>query len=362
RWLPLQVAMTVEKPEAAARPRNDTAPPARVMAPPRRASANATAAAAPPESGTNWRARLGSGAPATTNVITNANANVNVDANVNAAADGDGDGDVAVDANLDAHDESSAPAPSPADPLHARRTDDDDEPPADWRAALCDWAQVALGTAQRIALPPVDDASPLGDAVARTGLDAPAACALALLYASWLLGDGERGLPAASIARAVVRAAGDPERAWAEALGRGALAAAGLVRRRAGRLRLRSVTARFLDGAEPRVTITQPASGQPAVPARGLYVLERSDAPLDRLPQALADRLGRGVALVVPPPASSLPPEPVVEARLHDAVPLVMIGDAAPGDWLEARDALTVLVSLDADAAGLAHLPTLALP
>jgi hypothetical protein len=257
-------------------------------------------------------------------------------------------------------------APSrPADANAESPPDDEaggDEPAraVDWRAGLVRWGEALLGaTAGGASLPspPVHPESPLADAIGRLGLDGTAADALQLLYAAWLL--GRAPLPAATVARAL-----DAERAgaWAEALGRGGLGRAGLVRARRGQLELRVVAGRFLDGAEPSLDVFLPAGEERAPTLVGAHRVEPGEAP-EPLAQAVANHLGCAVALVEMRPGRPTRrlPGGLVAARLHGWVPLVVLDGSDDGRWLaELGDELT-LVASRGELAGAPSLPTLTL-
>jgi hypothetical protein len=251
---------------------------------------------------------------------------------------------------------SATPAPAPA-------TDDEPAPlprEGTWRDQLCDWSARLVADPRRpLALSDPDEASRLADIIERLELDARSTRAVALLYGARL--QGEASLPAALVARALGNGAAATEREWDEALGRGALAALGLARARGGRLRLRPLVARFLDGAPPALTIIAAGDGALATPS-GATVHEAGEATLEQAGATLAARFGCDVALV---PLPSLPsPEELrrqleralLEAQLHGAWPLVSGAD--PAAWLDMLSRLSsVIVVRGAIPPSLSNLP-----
>jgi hypothetical protein len=217
-----------------------------------------------------------------------------------------------------------APRPEPAadEPLVAHS---DAEERTGWRAALIDWGNAALSSPERgIQPPPLDGAAPMIALAERFALEPAAVRALALLYAGWLLGYGDSGLPAAQVARAI-----GEEDDWRESLGRGELERHGMARSRRGRLRLRRVVGRFLDGGAPGTVATHPpqrAAKPTATPTslvplgaretlaaaavRCAAALGRDVAPIN-LPEGPPKRLARRLA------------DGLFEARVLGAVPLV---------------------------------------
>jgi hypothetical protein len=230
-----------------------------------------------------------------------------------------------------------------------------------WRDALCAWATAALDNPAHAAPPPSGDSTPLARAVSRLELSYGASRGLALLYGQWLLGDGERGISLVALAQ-LMSIEDDPLEegaGWLEALGRDTLGAGRLVRIRGGRARLRRFASRFLDGHGPRVRIVWPPegatpttlAGSQRVPSRG-GELSPDDAVL------LAQKLGRALAVVPPGPRAQVEPA-LAEARLHDAVPLVLGADESDS-WAELTGEQLVLVADDEGApALLRQLPLL---
>ena len=264
---------------------------------------------------------------------------------------------------------TSTPAPATSTPTTttpaATPTPTDDAPLAPplsrrgtWRNRLCEWSARMLADAGRpLDLPEPDDASRLADAVERLELDGRTTRALALVYGARLL--GETAVPAATVARALANGTPPTENDWDEALGRGLLGRLGLVRVRRGRLELRALPARFLDGEPPRLAIMPAGDGELAMP-RGAVVHDAADATLAETGALLAARFGCPVALVPLPPtgpdALPLVERALLEARLHGAWPLVAGAD--PAAWLGALSRLpSVILVRGAPPPSLTDLP-----
>jgi hypothetical protein len=147
----------------------------------------------------------------------------------------------------------SAAPPKPV-PQADRNASTADEPRSRSRAELYAWGQAAR-TRSTTTPPPPPQGWRLVDLAMRFKLDTRSRTLLALLYSSWLDGDGERGLPIGVIARAL----GNDEDAWVEALAQGRIGGMGWLRTSRGRTRLRGVIGRFLDEAPPRITLVTPA-------------------------------------------------------------------------------------------------------
>jgi hypothetical protein len=238
-----------------------------------------------------------------------------------------------------------------------------------WRDALCAWAQAALDArGHAAAAPPIDEATPLGLAIARLHLQAGSARGLALLYGHWLLGEGARGLSALALAQ-VIGADGDEpgdEGAWPDALGRGPLARTGVARGRRGRVRLVAVAGRFLDGHAPRIQlVAAPAGAQPTeLGASAVVALDRAE--LDSHAEGLAKQLGRAVALVALDGLDGgrerrRVAAGLVEARLHGALPL-LFGGRDPASWVDLLEGDPALVAVDGEVPDeLAELPHITL-
>ncbi|MSP61314.1 MAG: hypothetical protein EXR72_13410 [Myxococcales bacterium] len=233
-----------------------------------------------------------------------------------------------------------------------------------WRGALVQWARTALATNGEAPPPPLDETA-IAQLADRFALEPVAVRALALLYGAWLLGEGREGLAASRVAAAI----GD-DVDWPEALGVGQLARLGIARARRGRLVLRRVAGRFLDGAPVRVPIAKTAAPSEHAPfATSLVPIEPGE-PLTDLAARLAERLGRDLALIdLAGPATdggtSLArrlADGLFEARATGAVPLIagLPADDDPLSPLERLGDGPALIAVgEACAPSLAHLPHL---
>jgi hypothetical protein len=301
----------------------------------------ATRAEPPPETAASWRERLGQPGAAPRGAQP-AQA---------AATDEATLAEAAPDAPTDEMAEDEPAAAAPGSDLPA---------PSEWRTSLLAWGEAALSGSSRAPAPPdVQNAAPLVRVMDRFALDGTSAEALALLYAGWLLGEGD-GLPAAKLARALGH---DPAGGWAEALGVGALARVGLVRSRRGRRALRPVVGRFLDGEEPLLMRFVPARATSRKAPHGPHRVELGDGDEALLGQAAADRLGREVALVAvaPRPLRRMLPAGLVGAQLHGLVPLLVLTGSDDGSWLSRLGEDLVLVAARDELPGAPQLPNLAL-
>jgi len=128
----------------------------------------------------------------------------------------------------------------PVAPASVRATSRRDTERVDWRDTLWRWSRRVLGGAPDEPLP--DDDSPLAQLAERAGLSIAARRVLALLYADWLAGNGDRGVAAATLAE-VAGPAG-----WAEGLATGRLAELGWVTSDVGRCVLGRDVGAVLDG------------------------------------------------------------------------------------------------------------------
>jgi hypothetical protein len=208
-----------------------------------------------------------------------------------------------------------------------------------WREAIATLgAELARGESPEIPLVPVD--TELGTLAHRLGLSAMARRALVALYALHLV--GEAAVPLARLAAIV----GD----WPEALGQGDLGALALLRKKAGRVRLRRVVTDMLDGTPPRhVRLT---TGAPAAPKAGAWRVSREGRTDAEIEAALTTQLGR-LAMVEGDIGPAL-----LEARLHGATAVTTsVPEERPRPW--PRDAGLVLVLYGTQSAWVADVPAL---
>jgi hypothetical protein len=256
--------------------------------------------------------------------------------------------------SVSASDEERAAAPA-----WAARRDADHSPAGElhWRDELCDWAAAVLAHPRNARPLPSLAHCRLDDAIERLRLETPSARALALLYGARLLGQHE--LPAATVARAIGDGEPADDPAWCEALARGPLAERRLVRQRRGRLGLRAIASRFLDGAEPHVTLLEGVEGAPESHLTLRLSLESES--LERLGARLVREHGHHVALITideEAPCRSLA-DALCEARLYDAWPLIE-DSGEPAEWLPALDGGPVLIAVRGEPTDLlATLPEL---
>jgi hypothetical protein len=207
-----------------------------------------------------------------------------------------------------------------------------DEPRSRSRSELYTWGQSARARTTTTP-PPPPQGWRLNDLAARFKLDMRSRSLLTLLYASWLDGEGRRGVPVGVLARAL----GNDEDAWVDALAQGRLGRLGWLRSSRGRTRLRGVVGRFLDEASPRVVLVEPtgdavtALTPPAGPA--LWRV-RDRAAVPQQAHDLANRLGAPVATI---DMDRLPATRrggvlaarLLEARLHGAFPIIVPSEVA---------------------------------
>jgi hypothetical protein len=218
-----------------------------------------------------------------------------------------------------------------------------------WRSSLCAWASATLDSPGQAAPPPADEQSTLARAIAHLELGPAAARALSLLYGQWLLGDGEKGVAAATLAQASDDD-GD-EGGWREALLGGDLGRSRLCRIRGGRVCLRKFAARFLDGRPTRLKLVPaPLDGKAVAIAASHRV---SGEPED--PSLLAHKLGRAVALIRSGPKVEAQ---LAEARLLEVLPVVLGAEDAER-WAPLVATQVVVCAFDEDAPLLRELPTL---
>lgn len=175
-------------------------------------------------------------------------------------------------------------APAPAAPAPAATSTSATPRPAagpaalDWRVHLAEWAR-AVTTGKDLATPPLDP--PLADLARRAELGPDGARALALLYGAWVAGEPRLALAVA--ARTV---------AWDELAGAGTLPRAALTEVVDGRVRVRAVVARFLDGAAVERVRVHGQRPRPDVAAGRQLAPVSPDLPVMASALALAERMG----------------------------------------------------------------------
>jgi len=206
-----------------------------------------------------------------------------------------------------------------------------------WREQLVTYAaELARGEAE-VPLLAVDNE--LGELAHRLNLSATARRALTVLYALHLVGE------TASVA-ALAKAVGD----WSEPLGQGELGALAMLRRKRGRVGLRTAVTDALDGAPARSI--RLAGGGATTPRAGAFRVSRDSRSDAEIESALVAQLGR-IAIVEGPLRSAL-----LEARLHGATAIAhSVPPERPRPW--PRDAGLVLVLYSTATAWVADLPTL---
>ncbi len=162
-----------------------------------------------------------------------------------------------------------------------------------------------------------------------------------MLYGAHLV--GEPALPIAALARMVDD--------WPEALGQGELGALAMLRRKHGKVALRTAVTDILDGAPPRSI--RLVGGGATTPRAGAFRMSRDSRSDAEIESVLAAQLGR-IAVVDGPLSSAL-----LEARLHGATAVTLAVPAErPRPW--PRDAGLVLVLYGTAASWVADLPALA--
>ncbi|MBA3452529.1 MAG: hypothetical protein H0T42_05460, partial [Deltaproteobacteria bacterium] len=197
-----------------------------------------------------------------------------------------------------------------------------------WREPVAAFGlELVRGVDGEVPVVPVD--CELGDLAHRLALSSTARRALVSLYAIYLVGE-----PALSIAR-LSHALGD----WTEALGQGDLGALALLRRRGGKVGLRSSVTDHLDGHAPRAI--RIIGGAATAPRPGVTRLAREGKSDAAIETELATLLGRIAVL------HGSASRGVLEARMHGATVLAL---AAPRERPEPwpRDAGLIVVA-DAD-------------
>lgn len=231
------------------------------------------------------------------------------------------------------------------------------EPLSRSRAELFAWGLSARARTTTTP-PPPPQGWRLNDLVSRFGLDTRSRTVLALVYSSWLEGDGKTGLPVGVIARAL----GNDEEAWIEALAQGRLGTLGFLKSDFGRTRLQPVVGRFLDEARPRIKLVTPAEETvlTVAPPAGPSVFELSEGvSLDEHVRELANWLGGPVAVIdVAAIRERALGELILEARMHGALPILAGAQPAQIDVARVDYPLLVTVRTGSKPAAWAPLPT----
>jgi hypothetical protein len=162
---------------------------------------------------------------------------------------------------------------------------------------------------------------------------------IVVLYGLHLV--GEPGLAIARLAHAL----GD----WTEALGQGELGTLAMLRRRGGKVCLRSSVTYLIDGAAPRAI--RVVGGAATTPRPGAARLERDGKSDAAIETELATQLGR-IAVIEGGAALAM-----LEARLHGATAVALAPPLArPLPW--PRDAGLIVVADPAAPAWVAALPS----
>jgi hypothetical protein len=207
-----------------------------------------------------------------------------------------------------------------------------------WREPLAAYgAELARGAEAE--LPVVAADTELGQLAHRLALPSTARRALVVLYSLHLVGE-----PALAIAR-LGRALDD----WTEPLGQGELAVLAMLRRRGGKVALRSSVTDLLDGATPRAIRMVGDGASAAYPgAARLLRAGKADAEIEG---ELAVQLGR-IAVIEGGAAPGL-----LEARLHGATAVALVPPPSrPAPW--PRDAGLIVVAERVAPAWVAALPS----
>ncbi len=209
---------------------------------------------------------------------------------------------------------TSTPTPATPSPVAGR-----------WRLLLAEWARSVM-SGKDAPTPTLDKC--VADVVRRSGLNVDGARALALLYGAWV--GGEPRLSLAVAARTIE---------WDEIAGGGTLARAGLTEVIDGRVRLRSVVARFLDGGIAERLLIHGVQPRPDVAPGRQLVHVSADMPFMASAHGLAERMGAAAI--------------VDELRARGASELRVALDEA---WLRGLPVIAI-PGLELDAATLAAAP-----
>ncbi len=231
----------------------------------------------------------------------------------------------------DPHTAAASPPPQGIEPGQRVRV---------WRDPLAAFGlEIMRGVDAEPPVVPVDTV--LGDLAHRLHLPSPARRALITLYALYLVGE-----PAISLAR-LAHLLGD----WTEPLGQGDLHALAMLRRKDGKVCLRSAVTELLDGVSPRAI--RVVGGAPQAPRPGATRLAREGRSDAAIEAELIAQLGR-IAVIEGAAAPGL-----LEARMYGATAvalaapyarpqpwpreagLVVIADGGAPPWVTALPALT---------------------
>jgi hypothetical protein len=212
-----------------------------------------------------------------------------------------------------------------------------------WRDDLAMWGRSVASGLHRDPPPPLPDLA--GRLFARLNVPDELAPAIALAYAAHL--SGTRGVAPADLAALLGHR-------WDDALGRGVLAAAGVLRLRGSRLVLAGPVTAFLDERPPVTGIVVGEPDGELAPTEATAVV----APSWSL-ELIAGRCAALAGAVLVPRAQAATAAVRLEARVRGAVPLVE-GDAGER-WRELEIALVRVASeAGANAFGLPVLATFA--
>jgi hypothetical protein len=233
----------------------------------------------------------------------------------------------------------ATPAAEAIEPARGdRRTGIDGARARAWREPLAALgAELARGAEAEVPVVGVD--TEVGQLAHRLALPAAARRALIVLYGMHLVGE-----PALAIAR-LAQVLGD----WTEALGQGELGTLAMLRRRGGKVALRSSVTDLLDGVAPRAirmvgsaaTVSRPGAARLARNGKADAVIETE----------LATQLGR-IAVIEGGPALAL-----LEARLLGTTAVALAPPAVrPLPW--PRDAGLIVVTDPGAPAWVAALPS----
>jgi hypothetical protein len=147
-----------------------------------------------------------------------------------------------------------------------------------WRLVVAEWAkQVMAG--KDVAMPAMEDG--LAEVARRAALGTDGARLLVLLYGAWV--GGEPRVSLAVAARTV---------AWEEVAGSGSMPRARLSEVVDGKVKIRSVVARYLDGADAERVIVCGRTPRPDVAAGRQLARVSSDLPVMASAKGLAERMG----------------------------------------------------------------------